>query len=123
MLLLGAVRQRDVGTLQALLSATPLAGTGETLRTITPTAGEGGASSLGKSPGMGSFLGRPRRGTTGQVDQNERDSGGNSALHLAVAAESPALLTILLSLAPRLNVNFQDFESGYTAMHKVLFAP
>lgn len=53
------------------------------------------------------------------VDQNERDSSGNSALHLAVTMGSLGLVQTLLSLAPKLNVNFQDFESGYTALHKV----
>ena len=124
-MLLSAVRQRDAGTLQALLSQGSETGINGHTNSFAVEASPrgpglpspGGGSSLGRSPGA--YFPGEKTKTRKAVDQNERDSSGNSALHLAVSLGSSGLVQTLLSLAPKLNVNLQDYESGYTALHKV----
>ena len=65
------------------------------------------SQSLGKSPS------KKRK-----IDVNER-MNGYTALHIAVSNENYEAVVLLLTKAIKLNVNIQDVESGYTALHKV----
>jgi ankyrin repeat protein len=46
----------------------------------------------------------------------ERDAVGNTPLHLAVCMNNIAMVQLLASKIP---LHLQDFESGYTPLHKV----
>ena len=49
---------------------------------------------------------------------------GRSVLHMAASSNTPqayAFFCILLK-NPHLSVNLQDYESGYTALHRAMFA-
>ncbi|CED83705.1 Uncharacterized conserved protein, contains ankyrin and BTB/POZ domains [Phaffia rhodozyma] len=66
--------------------------------------------------------------SSGRVDINSRDRYGRTILHLVASSpqESTAVdyLKLLLDLSPKngLNVNLQDIESGWTALHRALYA-
>ncbi|TPX64968.1 hypothetical protein SpCBS45565_g05506 [Spizellomyces sp. 'palustris'] len=102
-----AVRNRDVSTLRSLLLGSDTSSSGH--------AGGPGSGSFG-SLGKHSVL-KQRKGT---VDPNERDVEGNTVLHIAVASGNVEAVNIILQ-CPKLNVNMQDTESGYTALHKALY--
>jgi hypothetical protein len=55
---------------------------------------------------------------------NRRDIKGRTALHLAVATLEPDALEYVQALleSPHVNVNLQDPESGWTALHRALYA-
>ncbi|KAK8869660.1 hypothetical protein IAR55_000228 [Kwoniella newhampshirensis] len=78
-----------------------------------------GSASGGKSWSMGGFTGVPVK-----ADINERDNLGRTVLHLAASSLTPMSYTFLSILLrnPNISVNFQDQESGYTALHRALFA-
>ncbi|KAJ1562789.1 hypothetical protein HK405_007814 [Cladochytrium tenue] len=56
-----------------------------------------------------------------QPDPNERNEVGNAPLHLAALAGDATLAASILKNG-KANVNLQDVESGYTALHKALSA-
>jgi ankyrin repeat protein len=64
----------------------------------------------------------------GQVDNNpnSRDMSGRTVLHLACADVAPIALEfvrVLLALpSTQIDVNAQDAESGWTALHRALYA-
>jgi hypothetical protein len=130
-MILDAVRKKDVGTLQALLlsdkqqshASSSSGGAGHTSSTvgggILSSSPSSSVSVYAKSPTQhSSFPGKSKK--KGQVpDPNGRDDFGYTPLHLAVTLESMDLVDCLLKYSPRLNVNLQDFESGYTDLHKV----
>lgn len=70
---------------------------------------------------------RGKRASVGQHEQinvNQRDHLGRTVLHLAAADSGPRateLVAILLN-HPSINVNLQDAESGWTALHRALYA-
>ncbi|GAA6003739.1 hypothetical protein JCM10207_003573 [Rhodosporidiobolus poonsookiae] len=90
--------------------------------------GGGGSGALSKSPGLGGFMSGggtggnlDRQAVTGEV--NRRDYLGRTVLHLAVSeTEAWALdwVELLLSV-PMLQVNLQDTESGWSALHRALY--
>ena len=57
-------------------------------------------------------------------DVNARDRFGRTVLHLACSALDPAATTFvkLLLAHPSVNVNLQDSESSWTALHRALYA-
>lgn len=88
------------------------------------------SSSSGQGINVGSNSG-PSRSLTKipvlgpkSVDVNARDSLGRTVLHLACSAVDPmALEFIRLLLAhPQINVNLQDAESSWSALHRALYA-
>ncbi|KAI9352508.1 hypothetical protein DFJ73DRAFT_659037 [Zopfochytrium polystomum] len=139
-----AIRQRDVGTLRSLLNSAT-GGSANTNAAVSPS--EGMAFGNGLSPpkrhesnanssrqtGTPSHLPGSKNHTPGsatmkrsatakrQVDVNERDQDGNCPLHLAVAIGHREIVEVLLQ-NPKVNVNAQDIENGYTPLHKALFA-
>ncbi|KAI8800748.1 hypothetical protein BJ742DRAFT_840217 [Cladochytrium replicatum] len=54
------------------------------------------------------------------VDPNERDAIGTTALHYACSLGHQNIVETLLDCT-RVNVNVQDYESGYTALHRALY--
>ncbi|WWD16076.1 hypothetical protein CI109_100501 [Kwoniella shandongensis] len=78
-----------------------------------------GSASGGKSWSMSGLSGVPVK-----ADINERDSLGRTVLHLAASSLTPMSYTFLSILLrnPNISVNLQDQESGYTALHRALFA-
>ncbi|KAJ3301066.1 hypothetical protein HDU76_005856, partial [Blyttiomyces sp. JEL0837] len=56
-----------------------------------------------------------------QWDPNERDLNGCSGLHVAVGMGGLDMVETLLKFG-RVDVNLQDLESGWTVMHKALYA-
>jgi ankyrin repeat protein len=56
-----------------------------------------------------------------KIDVNARENGnGNTLLMLAVIKKQPAAVKILLDVQT-IDVNVQDYESGYTALHKAMY--
>jgi ankyrin repeat protein len=55
---------------------------------------------------------------------NRRDGLGRTALHLAASSLDPKALEYvqLLLESPNVNINLQDLESGWTALHRALYA-
>ncbi|GAA5933454.1 uncharacterized protein JCM15063_001318 [Sporobolomyces koalae] len=94
------------------------------------TGGGGGSgnSGLSKSPGMGGFAGGGAGGSLEKqivfAEVNRRDHLGRTVLHLAVTEkESWALDWVeLLLKVPGIQVNLQDLESGWTALHRALYS-
>ncbi|GJN90353.1 hypothetical protein Rhopal_003364-T1 [Rhodotorula paludigena] len=88
--------------------------------------GGGGASGLSKSPGQtgGGWGGGnvDRQAVVGEV--NRRNHVGLTVLHLAVVeSDAWALDWVELLLGvPQLQVNLQDGESGWSALHRALYA-
>ncbi|KLT41743.1 RCC1/BLIP-II protein [Cutaneotrichosporon oleaginosum] len=59
-----------------------------------------------------------------KADPNERDALGRTVLHLASASNTPQAYQFfqILLRNPALSVNLQDYESGYTALHRALYS-
>ncbi|KAI0071191.1 hypothetical protein K474DRAFT_1776321 [Panus rudis PR-1116 ss-1] len=60
---------------------------------------------------------------SGEVNVNARDYLGRTVLHLAAsstAASAPEYVRMLLA-HPQINVNLQDYESHWTALHRALY--
>ena len=54
---------------------------------------------------------------------NRRDIEGRTTLHLVVSSANsnvPAYIELLLE-SPYININLQDYESGWTALHRALY--
>jgi inhibitor of Bruton tyrosine kinase len=51
---------------------------------------------------------------------NSKDTNGNTPLLHAILVEDICLMKLILEYSSDFNVNAQDYESGYTAMHKCL---
>jgi inhibitor of Bruton tyrosine kinase len=86
--------------------------------------GSRGQSSSGLSSSGGKSWNRPSTLMSAMVcDVNARDWLGRTVLHLACASIEPSSLEYLrLLLAhPAVNVNLQDTESHWTALHRALF--
>jgi inhibitor of Bruton tyrosine kinase len=83
-------------------------------------SGVGLSSSGGKSWGRGSTL-----TTTGinSCDINARDSLGRTVLHLACSSVDPVGIEYVKMLLdhPAIDVNIQDTESQWTALHRALY--
>ena len=63
-------------------------------------------------------------GPCSPAEVNRRDYFGRTVLHLLSASDDPAAndyFQLLLS-HPSVNVNMQDRESGWTALHRALYA-
>ncbi|TXT07152.1 hypothetical protein VHUM_03322 [Vanrija humicola] len=78
-----------------------------------------GSASGGRSWSAGGFTCPPVK-----ADPNERDGLGRTTLHLAASSLTPQAYTFftILLRSPNLSVNLQDYESGYTALHRALYA-
>ncbi|WVN86717.1 uncharacterized protein L203_101889 [Cryptococcus depauperatus CBS 7841] len=59
-----------------------------------------------------------------KADPNEKDMWGRTVLHLAASSLAPMSYTFfqILLRHPQIQVNNQDTESGYTALHRALYA-
>ena len=59
-----------------------------------------------------------------KTDPNERDQLGRTVLHLAASSNTHQAYTFFTTLLKNQNisVNLQDYESGYTALHRAMFA-
>ena len=88
------------------------------------------SSSTGQAVNIGSNSG-PSRSLTKiptlgpkSVDFNARDPLGRTVLHLACSAVDPMALEFvrLLLAHPLVNVNLQDAESSWSALHRALYA-
>ncbi|KAL1698277.1 hypothetical protein EV121DRAFT_274552, partial [Schizophyllum commune] len=77
-------------------------------------------------PGGGAPSTSAGRGTTlaaSALDVNKRDWLGRTPLHLACSAGLDALDYVRILLRhPAINVNLTDVESGWTALHRALYA-
>ncbi|KAE8234233.1 hypothetical protein CF326_g725 [Tilletia indica] len=96
---------------------------------FSTSAGGGGGFSSGsyaRSPPNGSSWGRSDGivGPAPPSEVNRRDEYGRTSLHLVCASTDGIAIDFLHALLshPSLNVNLQDFESGYTALHLALYA-
>ena len=56
-----------------------------------------------------------------KFDINDRDDKGNSVLHLLASFDDQLQLTNLVLEFSNVNINLQDFESGWTPLHKSLY--
>ncbi|KAJ3151079.1 hypothetical protein HDU89_002291 [Geranomyces variabilis] len=111
--LVTAVRQRDISAVSSLLAvAENSAGSSSSAVHHTPGAGSGG-SSLTKTISV--------KQLKAAHDLNRADSEGNTALHIAVALGNRELIRTLLQCS-KIAVNVADAESGYTPLHKALYA-
>jgi ankyrin repeat protein len=130
-MIIDAVRKKDIGTLQALLlsdKTSASAGSGNNSGSAISSSGLlsssplSSASFYGKSPTQqpGTFPAKTKKKSY-SIDPNQRDDLGYTPLLIAVALESMDLVDCLLRHATRLNINLQDLESGYTALHKVSY--
>jgi inhibitor of Bruton tyrosine kinase len=81
------------------------------------------SSSLSRSWQSSSGSSRPAD-STGVVDVNARDHLGRTVLHLAAASVHPSTVDFVRSLLahPSININLQDLESHWTALHRALWA-
>ncbi|TYJ56674.1 hypothetical protein B9479_002604 [Cryptococcus floricola] len=93
-----------------------------------PAKGGGGGGNSGIGPGSASggngksWLMSGMTGSKG--DPNERDMYGRTVLHLAASSMTPLSYSFFQTLLrnPQIQVNLQDQESGYTALHRALFS-
>jgi ankyrin repeat protein len=96
-------------------------------RAAAPSAGAGGAappgSSGGKSWTRAGHLKDAMAPAGPPADVNTRDWLGRTVLHLACAAtDNAAVEYVRMLLAhPAVNVNLQDRESNWTALHRALY--
>ncbi|KAI9926766.1 hypothetical protein ASPWEDRAFT_120199 [Aspergillus wentii DTO 134E9] len=93
--------------------------------------GSGGSPSLkklnGTSPGspLPDRGGTPRSAATlSRVELNTRDQDGRTLLHLAASSSKPTAVDFAIALleTPFLDIYAQDWESGWTALHRALYA-
>ncbi|KAJ3085711.1 hypothetical protein HK102_013898, partial [Quaeritorhiza haematococci] len=125
-----AIKNKDINALKALLFQGKDGDHHDPLSPISSTSFSGHVHSQ-SSKASSSYPGRSfqmsppnqpagfhqnRRKQT--VDPNEKNVSGFTPLHLAVASGNEELVSTLCK-SPRVNVNLQDAESGYTALHKV----
>lgn len=86
----------------------------------------GGGGVLSKSPNMGGWGGGGGNADKAAIaaEVNRRDYLGRTVLHLAVIESEPWALdwVELLLGVPGLAVNAQDTESGWSALHRALYA-
>ncbi|CAD6887498.1 unnamed protein product [Tilletia controversa] len=97
-------------------------------------SGGGGSGSYARSPPGGHSASWGRDGGSNNHNHvlgpappsevNRRDEFGRTSLHLVCASPDGIAIDFLHALLshPSLNVNLQDFESGYTALHLALYA-
>lgn len=80
------------------------------------THGSGGlvSSSVGKSSSKSSQIAIA-------AELNAKDWLGRTVLHLSVAAPDGVEYTRMLLRHQQVNVNLQDSESGWTALHRALY--
>lgn len=73
---------------------------------------------------FGSSYGSLPPGPCAPAEVNRRDLFGRTVLHLLCASDDPAALDYLQLLLthPSVNCNLQDQESGWTALHRALYA-
>ncbi|KAK0548125.1 hypothetical protein OC845_003748 [Tilletia horrida] len=87
----------------------------------------GGGGGGGNGPGGGGSYSHHKWDAippASPAEVNRRDEFGRTALHLVCASTDGIAIDFLHALLahPGLNVNLQDFESGYTALHRALYA-
>ncbi|EPQ30341.1 uncharacterized protein PFL1_01867 [Pseudozyma flocculosa PF-1] len=108
---------RDLARFRAILKGGPDRAAAHTL------SGSGSiGAQLSKSP-----HGSAHNGFNGPCpphEVNRRDLLGRSALHLIASSQEPASVDYLHALLahPSLNVNLQDAENGWTALHRALYS-
>jgi ankyrin repeat protein len=85
--------------------------------------GTSGGKSWTKSSGMNAMSQMVQHNSHGPIDINARDWLGRTVLHLACAAtDNAAVEYVRMVLAhPGVNVNLQDRESMWTALHRALY--
>jgi hypothetical protein len=91
-------------------------------RLLDGSRGQSSSSSLSNSGGKS--WSRPSALTSAMIcDVNARDWLGRTVLHLACASAEPSSLEYvkLLLAHPAININLQDTESHWTALHRALF--
>jgi len=91
-------------------------------RLLDGSRGQSSSSSLSNSGGKS--WSRPSALTSAMIcDVNARDWLGRTVLHLACASDEPSSLEYvrLLLAHPSININLQDTESHWTALHRALF--
>lgn len=88
----------------------------------------GGASSYSRSPGFGGHSwgsgGQGQHaGPAPPSEVNRRDHLGRTVLHLVCSSQEPSSIDYLHALLshPSVNINLQDFESGWTPLHRALY--
>lgn len=98
-----------------------------TMITSSPIPSAKGKKWIGTSPGNPA----PDRGTTprsgtslSRVELNARDQFGRTLLHLIASSQKPTAggFAIALLEVPFLDIYAQDSESGWTALHRALYA-
>ncbi|KAK4048797.1 hypothetical protein OIV83_004563 [Microbotryomycetes sp. JL201] len=116
-------RDRSIRKARAFLTRSS-AGNAASQSTGGANAGGGGPSSLSKSPGGGFQVGQTMATAAFNAEVNRRDWLGRTVLHVAVTELATwALEWVELLLAvPGLQVNAVDIESGWSALHRALYA-
>ncbi|KAL1405470.1 hypothetical protein Q8F55_009102 [Vanrija albida] len=114
-----AFRQELDGTATHALPSQAGAGSSSNANGATGKSLNPGSASGGRSWSAGGFTCPPVK-----ADPNERDALGRTTLHLAASTLTPQAYTFftILLRSPNLSVNLQDYESGYTALHRALYA-
>ena len=87
------------------------------------STGQRQSSGSGSGSGSRSWT-KPSSSSTPTIDVNARDWLGRTILHLTCSATDPAALeyTRILLAHPNINVNLQDQESLWSALHRALYA-
>ena len=87
-------------------------------------SGNGFGTSLSRSPRWESASNMLPSYYAPSAVTNRRDMFGRTALHLAVSSIKPGALVYVKALldCPSISVNLQDYESGWTALHRALYA-
>ncbi|GAA5888090.1 hypothetical protein JCM5296_005430 [Sporobolomyces johnsonii] len=116
---------RAIGKARAFLNRGGAGSSSSGVGSSSAGGGVGGGGGLSKSPSLGGFAGGgslERQIVSAEV--NRRDHWGRTVLHLAVSElEAWALDWVELLLnVPGLAVNLGDAESGWSALHRALYA-
>jgi len=137
--LLECWEQRDLQRFRVVLKGGHLSISSNSQNAPAGAGGTGLSGSLSSSAGgaAGSYAHSPPSGhgafwsrsdslipPASPAEVNRRDDFGRTALHLACASTEGIAIDFVHALLshPGLNVNLQDFESGYTALHRALYA-
>jgi ankyrin repeat protein len=93
-------------------------------RLLESSKGTTSGSTSNVSSSLSSSVGAPPRLSVQPVDPNTHDDLGRTVLHLACASlERSSLECVRLLLAhPAIQINIQDTESHWTALHRAMYA-
>ncbi|TKY85735.1 hypothetical protein EX895_005275 [Sporisorium graminicola] len=110
---------RDLQRFRAVLKGSPPDKSTGTQVSANGSYGAG-SSAFSKSP----HTYKEHSGPCPPAEVNRRDHLGRSVLHLLASSTEPSAITYLNALLshPSVNVNLQDGESGYTPLHRALYA-